>query len=498
MKKFLGFFALFVALLAFIPQANAEDTRNVAINKQWVIKFSAPVDKSTLKDNIYIINESAPDKKVALKEFTYANGDQHVIVTPNGEYRAGNSYQLVIKDGVKSTKGKKLKAPKTIKFKVENGCEVLKSAKPDSRYAVKIATLDGDAAHLGICTTNGFNYTFANAQTNSVLPYEGESGGYYFVNAGGRTMAVDKTVAKKIDGFELSYYEVKNNSLYHTVFTANGKYEAYITPGYPSFLKPGQKYYSYDGATFTDANGKIMGTAYNYFQYVSIRTKTNYTAEELNRYIENVLPADSVMQGMGEALINAQETYNLNAMFMLAFAAHESRNGTSDKAKNLKNIYSLDLRDINPSTQVYASVEENLIEASKTILHRYLNKNGLYPNGALIGNKSHGMNTKFATDLYWGEGIARHMNQIDAYLGGKDKFAHKIGIVDSEYDFLNIRDEAFTQGEKNIMYKYVPSNGRGVTIIGEQAEYYELVGDYGQTPGIVTATKQYIKEVETY
>ena len=106
-------------------------------------------------------------------------------------------------------------------------------------------------------------------------------------------------------------------------------------------LKPGARYYSYDGSTFTDEDGQVVGTAYNYFQYISIRTKTNYTADELNHYIENKMPADSVMQGMGEALIKAQDKYNLNAMFMLAFAAHESKNGTSKKAKDLKNIFNL-------------------------------------------------------------------------------------------------------------------------------------------------------------
>lgn len=501
MKKILSFIALFVMLLAFSPLANADDTRNVASTKQWIIKFNAPVDKSTLQNNIYVTNESAQGTKVALKSFTYANGDKHVIVTPTRPYTQGNSYQLIVTNGVKSAEGKSLKAAKTVKFKIENGCEVLKNAKPNSQYAVKIATLDGDASHLGACTTkNGtsssFNYTFANAQTNSVFPYEGESDGYYFINAGGRTMAVDKTVAKKIDGFELSYYEVKNNLLYHYVYTAKGKHEAYITPGYPSFLKPGQKYYNYDGTAFTDSNGKVVGTAYNYFQYVSIRTKTNYTAAELNRYIKNVLPADSVMQGMGEALIKNEEKYNLNAMFMLAFAAHESANGTSKKAKELKNIYSLDLRDINPSTYVYKSVEENLTAASETILTRYLNKDGAYPNGALIGNKSHGINVKFASDPYWGEGIARHMNQIDSYLGSKDKFTHKIGIVNSEYDFLNIRNDVFASGTP--LYQYVPSNGRGVTIIGEKPNYFELIGDYGQNPGVVTGTKDYIQEVITY
>ncbi|MER1985754.1 MAG: Ig-like domain-containing protein [Solibacillus sp.] len=501
MKRTLSFMVLFILLLAFSPQANADDTHHVAMTKQWVIKFNTPVDTSTVQNNIYVINENAPDKRVALKEFTYANGNKHVIVTPNGTYRQGDSYQLIVTNGVKSTEGNSLKASKKVRFTVENGCEVLKNAKPNSPYAVKIATFDGDAAHLGACTTsNGtsysFNYSYANAVTNSTLAYEGESDGYYFINSGGRTMAVDKSVAKKVDGFKLSYYEVKNNSLYHSVYTANDKYEVYITPGYPDFLKPGAVYSSYDGSTFTDKDGKVVGTAYNYFQFISIRTKTNYTADELNRYIENKMPADSVMQGMGEALIKAQDTYNLNALFMLAFAAHESQNGTSTNAKNLKNIYSLDLRDINPSTYVYTSVEENLNVASEAILEKYLKIGGVYANGALIGNNSHGMNVKFATDPYWGEGIAGHMNQIDLYLGSKDKFSHKLGIIDSEYDFLNIRNDVFAS--QSPLYRHVLSNGRGVTIIGEKPSYYELLGDYGQTPGIVTGTKQYINEVVTY
>lgn len=119
MKKTISLMMLFILLLSFSPQANADETQHVAMTKQWVIKFSAPIDTSTLQNNIYVINENAPDKRVDLKEFTYANGNQDVIVTPNGTYRQGNSYQLIVTNGVKSAKGKTLKTPKTIKFTIE-------------------------------------------------------------------------------------------------------------------------------------------------------------------------------------------------------------------------------------------------------------------------------------------------------------------------------------------------------------------------------------------
>lgn len=496
MKKIMSVMALFLVLFAFSPLASADDTRSVAMTKKWTIKFNAPVDKSTITgDTVYIFNEKTPTKRVAVK-YNYANGDKHVIVSPNGTYSAGNSYQLVVTNGVKSAEGMPLRAARTVKFTVENGCDVVKSAQANSNFIVQMNN-NGDAVHIGKClttTAEKFNYTYANAVDKSYFHYEGESEGYYFINMNGQTMLVDKSVATKLPAETVSYYELKNDKFYHYVLNKNGSFSAIDSLAWPSFIQPGTKYYSKDGATFTDESGKVVGTAYNYFQHISIRSKSTYTAAELNRYMKANFPANSVMHGMGAALIEAQNKFNLNALFMLSLAAHESAMGTNKYALQLNNIYSLGISDINPDLTKYASVQENLMKVSEHFVKKYLSATGSYANGATLGNKAHGLNVKYATDPFWSEGIAKWMNRIDSYLGNKDKFAYELAVVNSsELNFLNIRNAAGT-----VAYQYVPANGRGVTIVGEKGTTYEIIGDYGVTPGTMFGAKQYIHKVEAY
>ena len=492
MRKAFGFLMVFLMLLAISPAAKAETT-GVAMTKQWVIKFSQPVDPTTVNSKtVYVFNESAPNNRVSI-EYAFRNDNQHIVVIPNGTYRQGNSYQLVVTDAVKSAKGKSLKAGQTKKFTVENGCDALKQAAPSDDYVIQISA-NGAPVHLGACTTqNGvshsFNYSYSSSVDGAYFYYAGESAGYYFIDVNGQTMAVDKSLSKKMASKTISYYELKNGKFYHYVLNKAGKFEAIDSLVWPEFIEENKTYYSRDGVTFTDKTGKVVGTAYNYFQHISIRTKSNYTAAELNSYMKETFPSDSVMHGMGEALIAAQEKYHLNAMFMMAFAAHESSSGTNGHAKLRNNIYSLGIHDVKPDLTPYPSVADNLNKASEHIIAQYLTAGGTYSNGATLGNKAHGLNVKYATDPYWGEGLAKWMNRMDAHLGGKDKFAYDLGIIDSEYNFLNIRDESLSNA---FPYKHVPSNGRGVTIIGERGTYYELIGDYGLTPGKVYGTKQYI------
>ena len=79
-------------------------------------------------------------------------------------------------------------------------------------------------------------------------------------------------------------------------------------------MKAGVKYYSLDGVHFEDADGNTQITHYPYFQYQSVRTKTSYTAEELDHYIlqrlnELDIAEESKLVGMGEFFIEKQEQH---------------------------------------------------------------------------------------------------------------------------------------------------------------------------------------------
>lgn len=66
-----------------------------------------------------------------------------------------------------------------------------------------------------------------------------------------------------------------------------------------------------------------------------LRTPTCLTAENLDEHLGGVL------EGKGELFKQAEEKYNVNALFLVAVAIFESGNGTSARAKNKKNCFGL-------------------------------------------------------------------------------------------------------------------------------------------------------------
>ncbi|MGQ0453010.1 phospho-sugar glycosidase domain-containing protein, partial [Bacillus sp. SS-TM] len=87
------------------------------------------------------------------------------------------------------------------------------------------------------------------------------------------------------------------------------------SPGYtefrygvaPSFMKQGQQMYSVDGKTFGDE------TFYQYFNYLSLRSKTDYTAEQLDSYVKSIKP-DSPLIGLGKKFKEVESKYNVNRL----------------------------------------------------------------------------------------------------------------------------------------------------------------------------------------
>src|SRR5699024_2769130 len=112
------------------------------------------------------------------------------------------------------------------------------------------------------------------------------------------------------------------------------------------YLTEGTKYYSYDGHYFyTDyavmsadyqngSNGASAVNAgnpfYNYFQFLDMRSSTGYTADTLNSILASAMtnagidPSSSKLTGTGQAFVENQNTYNVNALLSLSLAVNES------------------------------------------------------------------------------------------------------------------------------------------------------------------------------
>ncbi|MDN7226478.1 S-layer homology domain-containing protein [Planococcus liqunii] len=243
------------------------------------------------------------------------------------------------------------------------------------------------------------------------------------------------------DYYMVNQWGTLNHYQYNYVTKTRGSFS--IGPA-PTGMKANVTYFSRDGIHFE--SGSTVLTHYPYFQYQSVRTKTSYTAEELDRFIMERLTAlnnssstykDAVKRskliGTGRYFIAMQEKYNINALFMLSAAMHESENGMSGNAQTKNNLFGIRVFDGSPHEgTVYAKAENSIDAFAREYMNRnYVNPNGTYANGASPGNKTTGLNVSYASDPTWGSKVAGHMFRIDLALGKKDINKYKLGITNT-------------------------------------------------------------------
>lgn len=188
-----------------------------------------------------------------------------------------------------------------------------------------------------------------------------------------------------------SYYIVRDGELIHYISSdltnySEGGYEVVIGPA-PNFLNENVKYYSYDNKYFYKDLSTLIGDLQNdnhnnsvnannpfypYYMYLPFRSKTTFTAEELNNFIAKKTKSYSKLRGTGQAFIDAQNKYGANALLLLGLAANESAWGTSQIAQQKNNLFGINAIDSSPgaSANSFETVEGCINDFAKYYISR--------------------------------------------------------------------------------------------------------------------------------
>lgn len=276
----------------------------------------------------------------------------------------------------------------------------------------------------------------------------------------------------------VSYYKVENGKMIHGIkkkdFTAANGYSGSYMNGYVDdsySFKEKTVYYSYDGHYFyTDFFDMIddyrdgdydkavnsKNPYYNYYQALSHRTKTIYSVEQINEFLENKLKnKTSVMKNTGKAFVDMQNIYGSNALLTMGVAGNESAWGTSNYARNRNNLFGHAAYDSNPDNATgYASVDESIQYHDQHYVSKGYASPTIWVNGKVVlganyfganlGHKGSGMNIKYASDPFWGEKNALAAYQINEYFKKEDFGRYSIGVKNVVGE-VNIRKEATTK-----------------------------------------------------
>lgn len=219
-------------------------------------------------------------------------------------------------------------------------------------------------------------------------------------------------------------------------------------------------YYSYDGKYFytnlktmlTDYKNNTRNNAYNasspyynYYMWLPLHSKSNYSATDLNNYIRSTLgyigksygsynrSGYSMFYGEGSSFYESQEYYGINMLTTLGVARNESASGRSSYAINRNNLFGHNAVDSNPSLATYyLNIRTSIYEhAQYWMTYGYLEPTDWRFYGSILGNKANGINVQYASDPYWGEKAASYYYWADKALGMQDYNYYQIAVTNT-------------------------------------------------------------------
>lgn len=306
---------------------------------------------------------------------------------------------------------------------------------------------------------------------------------YFLLSDDMGSVPADKVVLHPYEETDpmLSSYVLINGQLVHQIRTRLDKdyysYSIVLDDALP-FMKEGITYYSYDGHYFYDnylsmiddlRDGKKENALneeayYNYYQFLPHRSLSNYSAAELEYYLNIVLgirsrltrysdtdgdgAADEIsssqLYGSAESFVAYQNIYGANAAMLLGSALYESSFGRCESSFLSNKLYYNAAYDsqIERETERYNSIDTSIRCHAKHFISALFSSHlKSFYSGTFYGNKLCGINVNYSYDPYYGEKSAAAYYRIDKALGKKDKNAYAVGIIKDRQRVSFYRDE---------------------------------------------------------
>ena len=425
---------------------------------------------ANLGDDFYILDENGIPVQIEMTKGdidelkqNQGNESYEVITTVGGknyslgEYKNYEEAIEVYNDEVKTaTQSKALRTRNVIENVKLLSEDNLIASKSDIIGIVKFKreVVDGYVANINYTEVKTGRDGYLNPVSIADAAYIRTEGNYTICKMGGVVIKVPTSKVAAVvpveDYSKASYYTVSNGYLvhYYSYYSGNSINMASTRVGYkPNYLSTGKKYYSYDGhyfyTSFKDMiedyrndnyNQSINKNSpyYNYYQYLSLRSKTNITASQFDTRVSNVVANEknSKMYKKGEKFINIQNEYGINANMTFGIASNESAYGTSKIAIEKNNIFGLNAVDSSPgqSANYFKDVDQCIQEfAYHWMSTGYLDTVDWRYRGPHLGDKNSGINVKYASDPYWGEKAAAQPYYIDT--NKKDYGRYDLGIA---------------------------------------------------------------------
>ena len=257
------------------------------------------------------------------------------------------------------------------------------------------------------------------------------------------------------------YYKQQNLSMWYGFVGSVQRYSDYGANSFGQrgvLPEDGVYYYSYDAHYFYRNRLDMLkdykenshersvnkdNPYYSYYQYLSHRSKTTYSAAEIDEDIRSYdvthkiygklsTSGGSLLYSSAEDFLESENIYGANAVMMMALSRNESAGGISYIARVKNNLFGHSAYDSSPfaSAGSYISAKYSIFNHAYSYISRgYSNPSDYRYRGSQFGNKNSGMNVKYASDPYWSLKAAHYSWLTDAFRGMKDYNYYQIGVT---------------------------------------------------------------------
>lgn len=154
---------------------------------------------------------------------------------------------------------------------------------------------------------------------------------------------------------------------------------------------------------------------------MALNKPSGFTLEQFKKVLSDSKDTNKIFQNNAEYFYYIEQQYNINGVFVAAVGIHESAWGTSQIAKNKRNLFGYGAYDSNPYNDAYhfSGYSESIDLIARVFVKYYINPKGTsiyggekaagtYYNGSTLS----GINTRYATDKNWANGVYQHIKYL--------------------------------------------------------------------------------------
>ena len=218
----------------------------------------------------------------------------------------------------------------------------------------------------------------------------------------------DEIKLLQIDG---EWYKIKNNIT-----------QGYVRAECTTYLNPNQKLEEESNTSQDTGASKTKQQLISTLRFdMALNKPSGLSLEQFKKVLSDSKDTNKIFEKNAEYFYYIEKQYNINGIFVAAVGIHESAWGTSKIATSKMNLFGYGAYDSNPYNGAYhfSNYSECIDLIARVFVKYYLNPKGTeiyggekaqgtYYNGATLS----GVNTKYATDKNWANGVYSHMKYL--------------------------------------------------------------------------------------